>query len=93
MTALVPFQYKSPFRPEDEEYTVYMVNEDDPKRSGHVQTHLNCPNCSKGNYFRFYLGEEVNSYEHEGWLTEQYDCKCPECRQEFLGEVEHEMEG
>lgn len=87
MTVVIPFTYQ-PFHPDSKPYTVYMVNEDDPKRSNHVQGSQQCPHCKERNHFRVYLGEEVDSYQQDGWHIDRYEAKCPACKELFLAEFE-----
>lgn len=73
MTFIVPFQYKSKHRPDEEPYTVYAVNEDNPENtSGYIQGYWKCTHCGEGSQFRFY--DDPPNYE----------AKCPKCRKEFI---------
>lgn len=90
MTVVIPFKYQ-PNLKDREPYTVYMVNEDNPRRSGYVQGMQVCPHCDTKNHFRVYDGEAFGSYQEDGWHFDQYDCKCPSCKKEFTAEFETEM--
>lgn len=87
MTVVVPFEYQ-PHLKDQEPYTVYMVNEDNPRRSGYVQGMQECPHCNEKNHFRVYDGEEITTKQDEMWRIDYYDCKCPACKKEFMAEYE-----
>lgn len=76
----MPYIVPTIFKPLDggKEYTVWMVNHDDPNESGWVQFSVECPHCGESNVFRFF--EYVNYEVKGGWAYEHYDCKCPKCR-------------
>lgn len=80
MTFIVPFMYQSKYRPQDEPYIVYSVNEDDPEHySGFVQGYWKCTYCGEGSQFRFY---------DEG---PNHQAKCPKCRKEFIAVDDSDM--
>lgn len=70
---LVPFQYFNE-RMSDKPYTVYMINEDNPNKSGYIQGYWKCTHCGEGSQFRF--------YDDSNWPN--YQAKCPKCRKEFI---------
>lgn len=70
---LVPFQYFNE-RMSDKPYTVYMINEDNPNKSGYTQGYWECTHCGEGSQFRFYDDSNFPNYQ----------AKCPKCRKEFI---------
>lgn len=79
----MPFIVPTQFKPlnGDDEHTIWMVNNDDPKTSGWTQFAETCPHCKENHVFRFFAN--VDYREEDGWAYEYYDCKCPTCRHVF----------
>ncbi len=88
MTFILPF--KEEFAGEMRE--IFAVNEDNPKggiTGSSITTYEECPHCNKGNVFRVYHFKAFK--ETEDMCIEIYDCKCPNCRNEFDLKVEFEL--
>lgn len=75
----------TPFEDEfcQQTFTIYSINNTNPKgfNYGSVTTSEKCPKCETRNIFRLY--DSKDEYETEEAYVSVYDCKCPNCGNEF----------
>ncbi|NFI82507.1 hypothetical protein FDA42_18280 [Clostridium botulinum] len=74
----------TPFKDDfcQKECIIYSVNNENPKDAGgSMTTSEECPRCKKRHIFRVY--EPKREIETDRYCIVIYDCKCPNCENDF----------